>query len=251
MGYTIAMAGKGGTGKTTIAGLVIKYMLEKGLEPILAVDADPNANLNEVLGLEVTTTLGDAREEMKKGVQTGMTKEMFMEMKVEEALVEADGFDLLVMGRPEGPGCYCAANHLLSMYLERLTKNYPYLVIDNEAGMEHLSRLTTREVDLMLMISDSSKRGITAAARINELVESLPIHVSKKYLIVNQVRNGLPEPTRKEIERVGLKLAGVLPANDDIMNYDAEGKPIIDLPEDNPMVKSTFEVLDKIIEIPH
>jgi CO dehydrogenase maturation factor len=147
-GYTIAMAGKGGTGKTTLAGLLVRFLKEQDMTPILAVDADANSNLNEVLGLEVEETLGEAREMMKKDVPVGMTKDIFIEMKVEQSLVEANGFDLMVMGRPEGPGCYCAANSLLSKFIERMMDNYPYLVVDNEAGMEHFSRLTTKYIDV-------------------------------------------------------------------------------------------------------
>jgi CO dehydrogenase maturation factor len=143
MPFAIALAGKGGTGKTTVAGLLIKYLVQTEMTPVLAVDADSNANLNEVLGLEVSDTLGNAREEMKKGiVPNGMTKDIFMSMKLEQAIVEDDGFDLIVMGQPEGPGCYCAANTLLTGFLDKLTGNYPYVVIDNEAGMEHISRLS-------------------------------------------------------------------------------------------------------------
>jgi len=150
MPFSIALAGKGGTGKTTVAGLLIKYLIKTGKTPVLAVDADSNANLNEVCGLEVTDTLGNAREEMKKGiVPSGMTKDIFMDMKLQQAVVEDDGFDLVVMGQPEGQGCYCAANTLLTGFLEKLTGNYPYIVMDNEAGMEHISRLTTSNVDVL------------------------------------------------------------------------------------------------------
>ncbi len=180
-GYTIAMAGKGGTGKTTLAGLLVRFLKEHEMTPILAVDADANSNLNEVLGLEVEETLGEAREMMKKDVPVGMTKDIFIEMKVEQALVEANGFDLMVMGRPEGPGCYCAANSLLSKFIERMMDNYPYLVVDNEAGMEHFSRLTTKYIDLLLIVSDSSRRGILSARRIYDLVDELNIRVGRKY----------------------------------------------------------------------
>jgi len=147
MPYSIALAGKGGSGKTTMAGLLIKYLVKENKTPILAVDADCNANLNEVLGLEVKDTIGNAREEMKKGVVPGgMTKDIFMEWKLEEAMVEAAGYDLIVMGQPEGAGCYCAANTLLAGFMERLAGNYPFVVMDNEAGMEHISRLTTKDV---------------------------------------------------------------------------------------------------------
>ena len=161
MAFSIALAGKGGTGKTTVAGLLIKYLVKTDRKPVLAVDADSNANLNEVLGLEVADTLGNAREEMKKGVVPGgMTKDVFMSMKLEQAVVEDEGYDLVVMGQPEGSGCYCAANTLLTGFLEKLTGNYPYIVMDNEAGMEHISRLTTSNVDILLVVSDTSRRGL-------------------------------------------------------------------------------------------
>ena len=170
MPFSIALAGKGGTGKTTVAGLLIKYLVSKGKIPVLAVDADSNANLNEVLGMKVTDTLGQAREDMKKGqVPSGMTKDVFLSMRLEEAIVESDGFDLVVMGQPEGAGCYCAANSLLTRFLDQLTGNYPYMVMDNEAGMEHISRLTTHNVDILLLVSDTSRRSLQAAARIHQL----------------------------------------------------------------------------------
>ena len=165
MPFSIALAGKGGTGKTTLAGMLVKYLVQKDKAPVLAVDADANANLNEVLGLEVSDTLGNAREEMKKGkVPSGMTKNVFMSMKLEQAVIDADGYDLVVMGQPEGSGCYCAANTLLTGFLEKLTGNYPYVVMDNEAGMEHLSRRTTQNIDELLFISDHSMKGIRTIA---------------------------------------------------------------------------------------
>ena len=211
MSITIGMAGKGGTGKTTLAGLTVKYLISKRMTPVLAVDADSNANLNEVLGVEFEATLSEAREEMKKGGLPGMTKDILIEMRANEALVESDDFDLIVMGRPEGPGCYCAANTVLTSVLEKLLENYPYLVIDNEAGMEHLSRLTTKKLDVFFVVSDASRRGLTAAARIWELVDELKIEVGEKYLVLNQVR-GEPAPRlMEEIKTLGLNLAGVIP----------------------------------------
>ncbi|NNL78346.1 MAG: AAA family ATPase, partial [Desulfobacterales bacterium] len=194
MSYTVALAGKGGSGKTTMAGLLIKYLLKKDKTPILAVDADCNANLNEVLGLEINDTLGNAREEMKKGVVPGgMTKDIFMEMKLEEAMVEAQGYDLIVMGQPEGAGCYCAANTLLAGFMERLEGNYPFIVMDNEAGMEHISRLTTKNVDVLLIITDPSRRGLQAALRIEDLARCLNIVVGKSYVVINQVKEAPSE----------------------------------------------------------
>ena len=248
MPYSIALAGKGGTGKTTIAGMLIKYLLKKEKTPVLAVDADSNANLNEVLGLELGDTLGDAREDMKKGnVPSGMTKDIFISMKMEEAILESDGYDLIVMGQPEGPGCYCAANTLLTGFLEKLTDNYPYIVMDNEAGMEHISRLTTKNVDLLLIVSDTSRRGIQAAVRINELAKSLNIGVSKSYLIINQMKNGLPEKVFSIIDEEGLELAGTIPEDDTVYEYDLNGQPTVEMPETNNAIKAAFEIFEKIV----
>ncbi|MFP4039555.1 MAG: AAA family ATPase [Desulfosudaceae bacterium] len=249
MTFSIALAGKGGTGKTTIAGMLIKYMTEHDKTPILAVDADSNANLNEVLGLEIANTLGNAREEMKKGdVPSGMTKDIFISMKMEESIAEADGYDLIVMGRPEGSGCYCAANTLLVNFLEKLAENYSWMVIDNEAGMEHISRLTTSDVDILLIVTDASRRGLQAAVRIHELAMQLNIGMKKSYLILNQARQ---EPSEKVLEIIkdsGLELAGAIPADDTLVDFDFEGRPTIELPDDNPALKAAYAIFDKIIE---
>ena len=248
MPYSIALAGKGGTGKTTIAGMLIKYLIRQNKTPILAVDADCNANLNEVLGIEISGTLGSAREEMKKGdVPSGMTKDVFMEMKLEEAVVEADGFDLIVMGQPEGAGCYCAANSLLTNYLERLSGNYPYIVMDNEAGMEHISRLTTNNVNILLIVSDSSRRGLQAAIRIDELARCLKIVVDKSYMVINQARETLSQQAMEMIKKANLELIGTIPEDDLIYDYDFEGRPTIEMPEDSKSVKAAFEIFDKIV----
>jgi CO dehydrogenase maturation factor len=247
MSYTIALAGKGGTGKTTMAGLLIRYMLKKGLKPILAVDADANANLNEVLGVTYTNTIGDAREEMKKGGIEGMTKDIFMDMRIQEALVEANGFDLIVMGRPEGQGCYCAANNLLSDVIEKLTHNYRYLVVDNEAGMEHVSRLTTRHIDLLLIVSDGSRRGLQAAVRIGELTRELGLTVLNQYVIINQAEqkdDGQWEEWKALLEKNGLILLGVVPQDEHIYRFDKEGKPTFTLPDEAPAVKTAFSLFE-------
>ncbi len=249
MPFSIALAGKGGTGKTTVAGLLIKYLVKTGRTPVLAVDADSNANLNEVCGLEVTDTLGNAREEMKKGiVPSGMTKDIFMNMKLQQAVVEDDGYDLIVMGQPEGPGCYCAANTLLTGFLEKLTGNYPYIVMDNEAGMEHISRLTTSNVDVLLTISDTSRRGLQAAVRINDLAKNLNIGVSKSYLIINQTKEAPSDTVLNIIKENGLELAGTIPEDPTVYEYDLNGRPTIELPEDNTAVMAAYEIFDKIIE---
>jgi CO dehydrogenase maturation factor len=237
--YTIALGGKGGTGKTTIAGLLIRYMLKYGMKPILAIDADSNSNLNDVLGVNLDETLSDAREMMKTSVPVGMTKDIFMEMKMEQSLVEGEGFDLIAMGRPEGPGCYCAANNLLSSLIDRLMNNYPYLVVDNEAGMEHFSRLTQKDVDLLLLVSDPSRRGLSAACRIAELVRSLPMQVIKTVLLVNQVEGALPPWPEDVVKLFEEEQITLLPADPLLAQYDLEGKPTVTLPEDTPIVKAS------------
>lgn len=249
MPFSIALAGKGGTGKTTLAGLLIKYLVKTEKTPILAVDADSNANFNEVLGLEFTDTLGNAREEMKKGiVPGGMTKDIFMSMKLEQAVVESAGYDLIVMGQPEGQGCYCAANTLLTGFLERLTGNYPYIVMDNEAGMEHISRLTTSNVDVLLIVSDTSRRGIQAAVRINRLAKDLNIGAARSCLVINQSKDGIPEAFLNVINDEGLELAGMIPMDDMVYDYDLNGQPTVEMPDDNKSVKAAFEIFEKIIK---
>ena len=248
MPYTIALAGKGGTGKTTMAGLLIKYLVKKNRTPILAVDADCNSNLNEVLGLEIKDTLGNAREEMKKGVVPGgMTKDIFMEMKLEEAMVEAPGYDLIVMGQPEGAGCYCAANTLLAGFMERLAGNYPFIVMDNEAGMEHISRLTTKNVDILLIITDSSRRGLQSAISIDDLAGRLNIGVGKSYVVINQAKEAPSEKALEMIHEGGLELAGTVPEDRTIYDFDFNGRPTIEMPDDSVSVQASFEIFDKIV----
>jgi len=245
--HSIAFAGKGGTGKTTLAGILIRFLVEKGLTPVLAVDADANANLNEVLGLEVTETLGNAREEMKKGVGSGITKDVFMEMKLQEAVVESEGFDLIVMGRPEGAGCYCAANSLLTRYLEKLVDNYRWVVMDNEAGMEHLSRLTTNNIDALLVVSDASRRGLQAASRIISLADELKLNIKDKYALVNLAKDGQGEDIKQAAKAFGLELIGVVPEDEDIRVYDLKGIPTMELPQSNEALRAAYEIFEKLV----
>ena len=246
--HTFAFAGKGGTGKTTLAGLLVRFLLEHNLAPILAVDADSNANFNEVLGLEVEDTLGQAREMLKKEVPAGMTKDIFIEMKVEQALVETKDFDLIVMGRPEGPGCYCAANNLLSKCIDRVMGNYPYLVIDNEAGMEHFSRLTTKDIDLLFVVSDPSRRGMLSARRICDLVDELGIRVGRKFLMINRYQEGLTRLISQQIAGLGPESVATIPEDALICRYDLEGKPTIELPPESVALQAANKVFARLIE---
>lgn len=249
MPYSIGLAGKGGTGKTTLAGFMIRHLIEKGRVPVLAVDADANSNLNEVLGLEIRDTLGGLREAMKRGAPAGMTKDVFMEMKLEQAVVEARGFDLIAMGRPEGPGCYCAANALLTRSLDRLMKNYAYVVIDNEAGMEHISRLTTKEVNLLLVVSDPTRRGIQAAARICGLCDELNLRAERKCLVVNQARVNQYEEIRRMAMEFNLDLAGMIPEDPEVRQLDLEGRPTKDLKSESRALQRAFDLFDDLL--PH
>lgn len=250
MAVNIAVAGKGGVGKTTTAGLLVRYLVEKGKTPVLAVDADSNANLNEVLGLTVESTLGEAREEMKSTAaqNPNLTKDMLIEMRVNQALVEDQGFDLIAMGRPEGAGCYCAANHLLTASMDKLADNYKYLVIDNEAGMEHISRVTTARVDLLLAISDPSRRSITAAKRVIDLAKEMKVLEGKSYLVLTMVR-GEPSPELlKTVEEMGLELGGWVPDDPELADWDLSGKPISQLPEGNAVVRAANAIFDRVME---
>jgi CO dehydrogenase maturation factor len=243
------MAGKGGTGKTTVAAMVLRYLVEHGKTPVLAVDADANANLNEVLGLELEHTVGEAREEMKKegGGMVGMTKDQLIEMRINQCLVEAEGFDLISMGQSEGPGCYCAANNLVAHYMEVLSKNYPYILMDNEAGMEHISRLTTKNVDLLVLVSDPSWRGIQAARRLKDLAGQLRIVTGRVVLLVNRVVDGLSDRTRQEIATQGLDLAGLIPQDALVADYDSQGRPTYTLPGDSAALRAVQDIFSRLL----
>lgn len=254
MAHVIAVAGKGGVGKTTLTGLIIQYLGEKGKGPILAVDADANSNLNEVLGVEVETTLGEIREEVagaemasKNPIPSGVSKADYMEYRFDDALAESDDFDLLVMGRTQGKGCYCFVNGLLQAQIQRLEKNYPYIIVDNEAGMEHISRGVLPNMETAILVSDCSRRGVQAAGRIAQLIKECNMHPRQVGLIVNRAPDGkLNEGTREEIEKQGLHLLGVVPQNDTVYEYDCDGTPTVDLPEDSPVKKAIREIVDKL-----
>ena len=246
--HIFAFAGKGGTGKTTLAGLLVRFLVEHNLTPILAVDGDSNANFNEVLGLKVEETLGQAREMLKKEASVGMTKDMFIEMKVQQALIETEDFDLIVMGRPEGPGCYCAANNLLTKCLDRLMGNYPYLVIDNEAGMEHFSRLTSKNIDLLFVVSDPSRRGMLSARRICDLIDELGISVGRKFLMINRYREGLTRLISQKIRGLDPESVATIPEDELICQWDLEGKPTFELPLESVALQAANKVFARLID---
>ena len=239
--HIIAVAGKGGVGKTTTCGMLVDYLCKAGKGPLLVVDADANSNLNEVLGVEVETTLGDIREEMAQAEKNGtvppsMTKADYAEMKFSSALVEEDDYDMLVMGRTQGKGCYCFVNGVLKTQIDKYVGNYQYMIIDNEAGLEHISRGTLPHVDTMLLISDCSRRGIQAAGRIAEMIRDLELNPGTMKLIVNRAPGGiLDDGVKAEIEKHGLKLLGVLPQDESVYRCDCDGEPSAKLPASNPV----------------
>jgi CO dehydrogenase maturation factor len=248
MTTTITVAGKGGVGKTVISSLLIDLLSKKGV--VLAVDADPSTNLNTALGLPLEATVGGAREDMTKDINAGkitpgVSRQEFLDMKIREALVESSKIDLLAMGRPEGPGCYCAANHMLRTSIDRIAKNYEYVVIDSEAGMEHISRQTTQNVDFLIIISDPTMRGLTAASRVRDLIKEMRTKVGKVFLVVNRVRNGLAEEIRESVERLGLHIITIIPEDPNLPELEIKGKPIIELPEDSPLKVGVREIVLK------
>lgn len=249
MGKLIAVTGKGGVGKTTIASLLVRGMIKKGSKPILVVDADPNSNLNEVLGLEVEDTIGSIREEMAErsgAMPGGMAKHEYLNLKVNECLIESNGFDLVVMGRPEGPGCYCFANNVLRDILTMLAKQYPRIVIDNEAGMEHMSRRITTSMDHLFIVSNPTPRGLLAAERIRDLVKELKLSVGKMHLLINQARNGLSSEVERRIEEIGIPLVGIIQDDELLSEYDGAGKPLIDLPDTSTTVQKLEEIVTEL-----
>ena len=252
MGYNIAVAGKGGTGKTSLTGLLVNNLTTNNKGPVLVVDADANANINEVLGIEVETTIGSIREEVNQREKQGnafpggMTKAQYLQYRLNTCL-EGDGYDLIVMGRSEGEGCYCYVNGILREQTDKLSDAYEYLVIDNEAGMEHLSRKTTKHIDKLLLVSDCSRRSVQAVARIRDLARELNLSVGDIYLIVNKAPNGeLNEGIKEEIDKHNLNLIGVVPMDEMIYEYDSSGIPLVNLPEDSKAKIAINDIMAKL-----
>ncbi|MFL7891564.1 MAG: AAA family ATPase [Anaerolineales bacterium] len=261
MTTTIALAGKGGVGKTTIAGMVIKYLSQSQDGTIQAIDADPSSNLNMVLGLDLEWTVGDIREDMLTQVKTsltaggaamgalpgGVSKHEYLDYEIRSSLSEGIRFDLIAMGRSEGPGCYCAVNHNLREVIDSISKNYRYVVIDNEAGMEHLSRRTTRDVNHLLIVTDPTQRGLVAAQRIAELSTELDIRVENAYLIVNRLAGEMPPALEAAIEQLPIPLLGVVPSDDDLMDFEFSGRPLVELGDDSAVYRSVAGMMGEVL----
>lgn len=244
MAKSIAVAGKGGTGKTSLAAFFIRLLLEEKKTPILAVDADPNTNFPDALGLSYSLSIADLREEVRdeKKLPPGMSKFEYIDNRIQEIVTEGEGLDLLVMGKPEGRGCYCYVNDVLRQHLSKLQKNYQWIVMDNEAGMEHLSRRTTDDVDYLFLTTDTSAVGLRAAGRCLLTAKSIKLNIKKIYLIVNQVRSLLSDVFYEEIKKLKLDLVGTVPYNEEIIKFSEQDRPLLELPLDNP----AFQAVKKI-----
>jgi CO dehydrogenase maturation factor len=249
MGLTLAMTGKGGVGKTTLAALTVEWLVARGEAPVLAVDADSNANLHEALGVGYRATVGGIRESARGDVPrlTGMAKQEFLDLRVQEALVEQAGYDLIVMGRPEGQGCYCFANNVLRDVLDRLSRQYKHIVLDSEAGLEHISRRTLLRLDHLLIVSDASVRGVRTARRVSELADEVSLGAAARGLILNRVPDGaLTAPLQQEVEASGLPLLATIPLDPAIAAMDAGGMTVRAIPQDAPARRALGGLLDRL-----
>jgi CO dehydrogenase maturation factor len=261
MTVTIALAGKGGVGKTTLAGMVIKYLIQNQNGPVLAIDADPSSNLNMVLGLDLEWTVGDIREGMLAQVKEslvaggaamgampgGVTKRDYLDYQIRSSLSEGDRFDLIAMGRTEGPGCYCAVNHNLREVVDAISKNYAFVVIDNEAGMEHLSRRTTRDVQHLLIVTDPSLRGLVAAERIAGFRKDLEINIENAYLVLNRMSGAIPAALQERIDAMDIPLLGIIPPDAELTELEFSGRPLVDLGDQSPLYQSVVEMMKSIL----
>ena len=261
MTTTIALAGKGGVGKTTISAMVIKYLAQAQRAPVLAIDADPSSNLNMVLGLDLEWTVGEIREDLLGQVKQsltaggaamgtlpgGVTKRDYLDYQIRASLAEGGKFDLIAMGRGEGPGCYCAVNHNLREVIDAISRNYQYVVIDNEAGMEHLSRRTTRDVQHLLIVTDPTQRGIVAAERIAAFRNELDIHIDHTYLILNDLTGEVPAPLQERIDRLDIPLLGIVPHDGTAEEFEFSARPLVELSDDSPLYQAVMVMMQKIL----
>lgn len=251
MSFLIAAAGKGGTGKTSLSALLVDQLVRENQTPVLAVDADANNNLGEALGIQVGETVGDLADDFFKNrekLPKGMPKEAYLEMKLNSLIVERTGFDLVTMGRPEGAGCYCYLNNLLKAHLDKLIGNYKFSVVDNEAGMEHLSRRTTPNIGALVMVADCSVKAVRAAGRIKNLASELDLNISHMGLVISKVQNDLSQALEEEIEKTGLEVWEKIPLDQNLFEKDLNGEPLIALGE-NGAREAVSRLAKRLIEL--
>lgn len=247
----LSISGKGGSGKTTVAALMVKHLVETGNRTILVIDADPATNLPDVLGVKADKTVGMVEDDLrnklgKSEIPPTVTKKELLEGQIHSILVETQAFDLLAMGRSEGEGCYCSVNYLLTSIIDSISKNYDLTIMDMEAGLEHVSRRTDRDVDIMLIVTDPSRMGLQTASRIGELAGEVHIGFKKMYLIGNQFPPEAEEELKAKAAEIGLELAGVIPRDDKVSAFNVAGKPLLDLPADSPAFTAIREITERI-----
>jgi len=248
--FHIAVSGKGGTGKTTLGALILRYLIRSGKGPTLVIDADADGNLADALGLNGVQTVGAILDEMEQKASQlppGVSKDGWLEGKLAEVMVEEKGFDFLSMGRGEGPGCYCYVNTVLRRIMDNLENNYPYSLMDNAAGMEHLSRRTTRAADILFLVSDHSLKGVQSGARIAELAQELKLEIKRVGFVINRVPGEMDPLIRQKVEEKGLEILGTIPEDPQIGRFDLEGKSLLDFPEDNNVTIAVREMVGKIL----
>jgi CO dehydrogenase maturation factor len=250
LGFSIAVAGKGGSGKTTIASLIIRYLIQTGRQPVLAVDADANANLGESLGIEVKETVGlmlDRFQKDKNDIPAGITKEAYIEFKLNSLLIEKKGFDLITMGRGEGQDCYCYPNTILRKFIDQLSENYPFMVMDNEAGMEHLSRGTTRDIDVLLIVSNHSVKGVRTIGRIKELISELRLRIKHQSVVINMAPETLDPSIEDELKKMGTRADVIIPQDALISQADLALRPLLELADNSPAVQAVSRMMFNLI----
>ena len=250
MTITIAMAGKGGTGKTSLASLIIRYLLKHNATPILAVDADANANLAWSLGLTIKQTIGSVLadfNDVKMSIPPGMTKEAYLNLKLNGAVVESKSVDLITMGRGEGAGCYCFPNNVLKEFIDKLAVNYRFLVMDNEAGLEHLSRRTTENVDELIIVSNHAVKGVHTIGNILDLIKELKLNVKRQSIVINQAPGQLDPMIVAGLNELGVRADAIIPMDDLITDYDLQQKPLTELPDASPAVQAIEGLMEKLL----
>ena len=250
MTVAIAMAGKGGTGKTSLACLIIRHLLRHNGAPVLAVDADPAANLGLGLGLDIPSTVGSVLagfNESKMVIPSGLSKEAYLNIKLNEVVVESRGVDMITMGRGEGAGCYCFPNNVLKSFIDRLLPNYKYLVMDNEAGLEHLSRGTTDRVDDLIIVSNHSVKGARTVGTVLQLVTELKLNIKRKWVVVNQAPAEIDPLVAAEFSRLGISIDVVVPEDHLIMEYDWHQRSLLEMSNDSPAVAAVAELMTQVL----
>ncbi len=253
MSYRIAVTGKGGTGKTSLSAILVNRLNVLGCSPVLAVDADPNTCLDRALGVEAVNTVGGAREDARiiagQGMKGGMAKHELLELKIAESLVEAEDFDLIAMGRSEGPGCYCYANNVLKAVLEKLSNAYPFVVIDNEAGLENLSRRIVRDVDMLLLVTDPSAQGVRTVERLASLAREMEVSWREMAMVVNRNRTGtVSDEMERTAERIGADHLVMVPEDAGIAELAERGDPLL-LADDNPAAAAVDRFLESTVDV--